>query len=110
DDKDRDPWPPLEWEPSKLAPPSVAGDDMVWASENHWIGISQTLVVGRKGAAWIVGNPIVDKSPVERLSLPYEVDFHGVAFELVDGFLVGDQGTIIHLGIKGFVAPTICLL
>jgi len=28
----------------------------------------------------------------------------------VDGFLVGDRGTLVRLGVHGFTPPKICLL
>ncbi|MDI1482526.1 hypothetical protein [Polyangium sp. y55x31] len=42
-----------------------------------------------------------DKRTSERLGLPFRVDFHGVVFEGADGFLVGDDGTIVHLAVDG---------
>ncbi len=102
------PDPPPEWQPWRLAGPSVAGSDARAAARNHWVG-AEMLVAGRRGAVWLVGNFTVMKHPVQRIDVPYTVDFHGVTYERTDGFLVGDAGTIVKLGVMSFRPPTTCL-
>jgi hypothetical protein len=77
---------------------------------NHYSDMGEHIAVGRRGAVWFVSNPFYREKPFERVQLPFGVDLHGVAFDLVDGWLVGDKGTIVHLAVDGITIPTICLL
>ena len=105
-----EPTPPLAFEPWARVNAAVAGEEARAAARNNWGGISESLIVGRRSTAWFLGTGSPERPPVERVKLPFEVDFHAVAYELVDGFLVGDRGTIVHLGIEGFKPPQICVL
>lgn len=101
---------PLEWVPWRFADASVEKSDARATANNHWVGIGERLVVGRGGAVWLVGNWVINQKPVQKIELPYAVDFYGATYELVDGFFVGEKGTIVKMGVLGFVPPLICLL
>ncbi|UQA59061.1 hypothetical protein [Polyangium aurulentum] len=88
----------------------VPADDpmrAVWS--NHWSEMGEKIAVGRAGVVWFLANPYYREKTFERVQLPFGADLYGVAFELVDGFLVGDKGTIVHLAVDGVTPPTICL-
>jgi len=101
---------PPQFEPWRFAGASVANDEARAASTNHWVGMLEMLVAGRGGAVWLIGNQFIEKEPFQKINVPYENDFNGVHFALVDGFLVGSEGTIVKLGVEGFRPPKICLL
>jgi hypothetical protein len=102
--------PPPEWQPSRYAGASIGTDEVRAVWNNHWMGVSEHIAVGRGGVVWLVSNRYERAEPFERLRLPFGVDLYGVAFELVDGFLVGEGGTIVHLSVDGVPIPTVCLL
>ncbi|MDC0744344.1 hypothetical protein [Polyangium mundeleinium] len=77
------------------APPA---DAMEAGWQNKWSG--DRLVVGRGGAVWH-GWLEKDKRILERIKLPVREDLHGAVFDGADGFLVGDQGTILHVAVEG---------
>ena len=106
----RDLYPPPLWSPWRFADDSVEKADARAYANNHWMGIAGKLIAGRRGAAWLVGNWVITKKPVRRIQLPYAVDFYGASYNLVDGFLVGEKGTIVKVGVLGFVPPRMCLL
>ncbi|TKD02215.1 hypothetical protein [Polyangium fumosum] len=105
-----EPRPPASFAPWSAAKDLVAGEEIRATEHNHWGGISEMLAVGRRGTVWFQGGLASDRNHLEKVKLPFEVDFHDVAYELVDGFLVGDKGTIVHLGVQDFVPDHICLL
>src|SRR5262245_25853469 len=45
-------------------------------------GVSEHIAVGRGGVVWLLSNRYERAQPFERLTLPFGVDLHGVAFEL----------------------------
>ncbi|MDI1433494.1 hypothetical protein [Polyangium sorediatum] len=105
-----EPTPPPSYAPWPAGNAVLSGEEIRAAEVNHWGGISEMLAVGRRSTIWFLGHGLPEKSPLERVKLPFEVDFHDVAYELTDGFLVGARGTIVHLAIEGFTPPHICLL
>jgi hypothetical protein len=106
--KDREGNPPPEWEHWRDAGESVRENEARAAANNPYLGVSEMLVAGRGGAVWLVGYWGSVKTPVLRIEAPFGVDFHGVANEVVDGFLVGEKGTIVKVGVGGFVPLRIC--
>ncbi|MDI3281967.1 hypothetical protein [Polyangium sp. 15x6] len=80
------------------APPA---DALEAAWENNMSG--DNLLVGRGGAVWR-SSVEKGKRTLERLAVPFRMDFHGVVFDGADGFLVGDDGTIVHLAVDGLAA------
>jgi hypothetical protein len=102
--------PPPEWQPSPYANASIGADEMHAVWDNHWMGADEHIAVGRGGVVWLISNRYERAEPFERFMLPFGVDLYGVAFELVDGFLVGERGTIVHLSVEGMQIPTVCLL
>ncbi|MDC3986085.1 hypothetical protein [Polyangium jinanense] len=108
--KTEPPSPPPSFAPWPVAKDVIAGEEVRATAHNHWSGMSEIIAVGRRGTVWFQGGLFSERSRLERVKLPFEVDFHDVAYELVDGFLVGDQGTIVHLGVEGFTPMHICLL
>ncbi|MDI1481690.1 hypothetical protein [Polyangium sp. y55x31] len=105
-----EPEPPASFAPWSVAKDFIAGEEIRAVEHNHWGGISEMLAVGRRSTVWFQGGLFSDRHNLEKVKLPFEVDFHDVAYELVDGFLVGDKGTIVHLGVQDFVPDHICLL
>ena len=105
-----EPRPPPSYTPWPEGNAVLSGEEIRAAESNHWGGISEMLAVGRRSTIWFLGNGLPEKTSLEQVKLPFEVDFHDVAYELTDGFLVGDRGTIVHLAIEGFTPPHICLL
>jgi hypothetical protein len=90
----------------------VPADDRmraVWSNRTE-DEMHEQIVVGLGGAVWFVSEPYSRKKAFERVQLPFGADLHGVAFELFDGFLVGDKGTIVHLAVDGIEIPTGVLL
>lgn len=102
-------WSAKPWGDGK-GDPIPAEDHMRAVWKNRFSEMGEHIAVGRAGAVWFISNPYYRKNTFERVQLPFGVDLHGVAFELVDGFLVGDRGTIVHLAVDGITVPTICLL
>ncbi|MDI3290565.1 hypothetical protein [Polyangium sp. 15x6] len=105
-----EPRPPPTFTPWPVAKEFIAGEEMRAREHNHYGGISEMLAVGRRGTVWFQGRLADERDRIERVKLPFQADFHDVAYELVDGFLVGDQGTIVHLGVEGVALMHICLL
>jgi len=106
----REPEPPPTFAPWPFMAGMMEGESVRSAATNHWIGIGEMVAVGAGSTLFFVGNTFLKKKPVEKVRLPFEVDFHGVVYDLVDGFLVGDRGTLVRLGVHGFTPPKICLL
>ncbi len=100
--------PPIGYELWNLPGANAGDDEPRAASANNWIGISEVLIAGRHGAVWLVLHWFPEKENVTRLSLPYGVDFHGAAFDLVDGFVVGDSGTIVKIALEGYDIGPLC--
>ncbi|WP_136968612.1 WD40/YVTN/BNR-like repeat-containing protein [Polyangium sorediatum] len=84
------------WRRDGSSAPPAEGMEAAW--QNKWSG--DHLVVGRGGALWH-GGWEKDQRTFERIKLPVREDLHGVVFDGADGFLVGDQGTIVHLAVEG---------
>jgi hypothetical protein len=103
-----DPRSPPEWQPWRFASQLDESARVQAVAKNDWVE-SETLMVGRAGGAWLLRNWIASDRPIEKLALPYQVDFHGVAYARADGVLVGDGGTIVKLGVHGHALPTTTL-
>ncbi|MDC3959487.1 hypothetical protein KEG38_36880 [Polyangium jinanense] len=108
--KQTEPRPPPSYVPWPTANAVMAGEEILAVDHNRHSGIGELLAVGRRSTVWFQSGSTSEGGQLERVKLPFEVDFHDVAYELVDGFLVGDQGTIVHLGVEGFTPMHICLL
>lgn len=100
--------PPPEWRvpPGGDAAAFDAAPAAVWT--NHWLGEPQLVAVGSGGRIWFRPLNLWSATPVVRIALPSGADLHGVSFDLVDGFVVGDLGTIMHIAVDGFRFPIIC--
>jgi hypothetical protein len=103
--------PPPLWKPNPWVDATiVAGDDMRGAFGNKTLPLTETIAVGRGGVVWLLTTPAFNEKPFERVTLPFGVDLHGVAYFAVDGFLVGEKGTIVHLAVDGAEEVNICIL
>jgi hypothetical protein len=102
--------PPI-WEPApSVDSVTVAGDDMRGAFKNNTITLLEIIAVGRGGVVWLLSRPSFFEKPFVRVTLPFGVDLNGVAYDAVDGFLVGDKGTIVHLAVDGVDEINVCVL
>ncbi|MDI3284144.1 hypothetical protein [Polyangium sp. 15x6] len=96
--------PPPEWRVVE-GPPWLSADNEVRA-------FSQDLAVGKAGLVVVRSRALVGPysrlKPPGSIQLPYGVDFNGVASALVDGYIVGDKGTIVHVGVEGVFIDEVC--
>jgi hypothetical protein len=98
--------PPVEWQ-------VVPDSDAPWFRNEDILATSDDIAVGRDGLVLLLSRAFgvaqFGEQPPGRIELPFGVDLHGVVFDGIQGYAVGDNGTIVHVGVHGRYEQAFCL-